>query len=81
MCLEMSRRSSSVNLGSDAIRKLANELFSALNKGKWNEAKELLKMKSKLKLVSRDFKSALTDLIESEEAYSTDLGRLSNGAN
>merc|ERR1712130_255823 len=75
-CLtEMSRRSSSVNLGSDAIRKLANELFSALNKGKWNEAKELLKMKSKLKLVSRDFKSALTELIESEEAYSTDLDK------
>ena len=67
-----------MNLSSDAIRKLANELFSALNKGKWNEAREMLKMKSKLKLVSRDFKSALTDLIDSEEAYSTDLGRLSN---
>ena len=69
-----SRRQSQASLSPGLIRETSEKIFSELSESKWLEAKEFLKNRNKSKLINSDFRKALFELIEAEEAFCSDLG-------
>jgi hypothetical protein len=69
----MSRRASTTVMDHNEIQSVTNDLFALINSSKWSEGREFLK--NKTKLIPKELKIALSEIIDSEEMYCTEMDK------